>query len=179
MNIALIGMMGTMKTSVGKELAALTGLDFADSDDEFVRTEGASIAAVFQTKGERYFRARETEIVMALARREGTVISCGGGVPLRRENVKALRSSCVVVQLTATPERIRDRTAADGARPLLSGGGLARIKTLCAERKAFYEAACDFTVDTTDLTPREAAAQIVALLAARGAGPTATDNKTI
>lgn len=168
MNIALIGMMGTMKTSVGKELAALTGMEFADSDDEFVRAEGASIAEVFRTKGERYFRARETETVMALARRENTVVSCGGGVPLRRENVKALRSSCTVVLLTATPERIFERTAGDKARPLLSGGGLARIKTLCAERKAFYEAACDLTLDTTDLTPREAAARIAELLAARG-----------
>lgn len=161
MNIALIGMMGTMKTSVGKALAAATGMAFADSDEEFVREEGTTIAATFAERGEDYFRVRETDIVKRLASRVDTVISCGGGVPLKRENVEALRATATVVLLTASPERIFERTSCDDTRPLLCGGGLERIKSLCAERQPFYESAADFTVDTTDLLPGEAAELIV------------------
>ena len=161
MNIALIGMMGTMKTSVGKALAELTGMAFADSDDEFVREEGKSIADVFAAKGEEYFRERESGIIKRLAAGDNKVISCGGGVPLRRENVAALRATSVVVLLTATPERILERTSGDSSRPLLSGGGLDRIKSLCAARETFYKEAADFEIDTTDLVPGEVSRLIV------------------
>lgn len=161
MNIALIGMMGTMKTSVGKALAAMTGMTFTDSDDEFVREEGNTIANAFETKGEEYFRACETEIIKRLAAADGAVISCGGGVPLRKENTEALRATSVVVLLTATPERILERTSGDNSRPLLGDGGIERIKELCAKREACYKNASDFEVDTTDLIPDDVARIII------------------
>lgn len=161
MNIALIGMMGTMKSSVGKELAKLTGMTLFDSDDEFVSEEGCSISDAFARKGEPYFRERERAIVKRLASEHNAIISCGGGVPLNSENVTALRASCVVVLLTATPECIFERTSGNSSRPLLAGGGLDRIKALCAERERFYAAAADIAVDTTARTPEPVAREII------------------
>lgn len=160
MNIALIGMPGTMKTSVGKILAKTSGLRFRDTDDIFVREEKKTIAEVFQTKGEAYFREREAEIVRRVASETNVVISCGGGAVLREENVRALRASCTVVLLTATAECIAARTSENNARPLLRNGGIERIRALCAERAPAYASAADFVVDTTDLLPDFLATEI-------------------
>lgn len=152
MNIALIGMPGCMKTTVGKRLAALTGMTFVDTDEEFVRREGSAINRVFAEKGEAYFRACECDIVKEVCALDGRIISCGGGTPLNAECRKAL-GSCFVVRLTATAECIAARTGGDDTRPLLSGGGIERIKKLMAEREEYYAACADITVDTTDKDP--------------------------
>ncbi len=166
MNIALIGMMGTMKTSVGKALAKKTGMRFFDTDAEFVRREGRSISDAFAEDGEEYFREKEREIVGYAATLDNTVVSCGGGAPLARENAETLKRSCTVVLLTATAEKILERTSGS-SRPLLQGGGIERIRTLLRERRDKYEAAADFTVDTTDILPETAADIIIRILHSR------------
>ncbi len=167
MNIALIGMPGTMKTSVGKALSEMTGMRFIDTDEEFEREEGRKISEVFATDGEEYFRARETETVKRVAAENGCVISCGGGVVLREENVDALRSGCAIVLLTATAECIFERTSHSLARPLLAGGGFDRIKRMTAERAGAYEAAAQYVFDTTDRVPRDIAEEITEKLGLR------------
>lgn len=163
MNVALIGMPGTMKTTVGKALARLTGLTFTDSDDEFEREEGRTVADTFASCGEEYFRTRETEIIKRLASRDGLIISCGGGVPMREENVKALSARCVVVLLTATPEQIFERTGGRADRPLLAGGGVERVRELWEKRRDAYERAARLTLDTTSLSPEAAAEKIIGM----------------
>ncbi|MBQ7226947.1 MAG: shikimate kinase [Clostridia bacterium] len=152
-NIALIGMMGTMKTSIGKLLAERTGKTFLDTDEMYEKAEGRTISETFDTDGEAYFRLKETEIVKKASSELNAVISCGGGVPLKSENVEALRASSIVVLLTATPECILKRTSVNDDRPLLRGGDLERIKKICADRKKAYESSADVSIDTTDKTP--------------------------
>ena len=159
MNIALIGMLGCMKTTVGKRLALLTGMDFVDTDAEFVRREGADISRTFAEKGEAYFRERERDIVKEVCAGDGKVISCGGGTPMNAECRSAL-AACYVVRLTATAECIAKRTCSDDTRPLLAGGGIGRIKQLMTEREGCYSACADLTVDTTDKDPDDIAAFI-------------------
>ena len=163
-NIALIGMMGTMKTSVGKRLAEKLGMTFVDTDAVFEREEGASIKDTFACKGEAYFRDCETAVLATACSGNGCVISCGGGVPLKEENVGILRRGAVVVLLTASPEKIYERTCGDDSRPLLCGGGPERVRLLCEQRWAAYERAADLTVDTTSADPDAAADEIIARL---------------
>ncbi len=164
MNIALIGMMGTMKTSVGKVLAKKTNMRFLDTDAEYVKRSRMSINETFERKGEAFFREEERKIVKDAATESKAVIACGGGVPLDERNISALKASSKIVLLTATAERIYERTANNTSRPLLKNGGLERIKTLMAERKNAYESAADITVDTTDMLPEAVADRIIGIL---------------
>lgn len=162
MNIGLTGMPGTMKSTVGKELASLLGMPLVDTDEEFEREEGRKISDVFADRGEAYFRAREKEIVSRVCSGDGKVISFGGGVPIAEENRDIVRRTCFSVRLTAAPERIAERCSGDGSRPLLKGDVEANVRRLAAEREPYYADVAHFTVDTTDISPREAARIIAA-----------------
>ena len=165
-NIFLVGMMGTMKTSIGKLLAQTLSMTFIDTDDEFEKEYRRRISEVFALEGEEYFRRRETEVVKRSAKSKNAVISCGGGVPLRDENVTAIKETGVIVLLTATPECILRRTHGSD-RPLLKGGDLERIKFILAERKDRYESCADIKIDTTDLTPDQCVPKIIEILEKR------------
>ena len=163
MNVALIGMPGCMKTTVGKRLAALTGMKFADTDEMFEAREGSPISRVFAEKGESYFREKERGIVEEVCRGDGQVISCGGGAPLCAE-CRAALSSCYVVRLTATADCITERTCGNDSRPLLAGGGKERVERMMAEREKYYAECADLTVDTTDGDPETLARAIAEAL---------------
>lgn len=170
MNIGLIGMPGTMKSTVGRELASMTGMELMDTDEIFEREEGASISDTFDSKGEAYFRRREKEIAERVCGGNGRIISFGGGTPVAECNRAVISRTCFVVRLTASPERIAERCSGDGSRPLLAGDVLANVRRLEAEREPYYSACSDITVDTTDLSPREAAEIILAEAAKRSGG---------
>ena len=162
MNIGLIGMPGTMKSSVGKALSALTGMPLVDTDEEFEREEGRSISDVFETDGEAYFRARERAIVARVCGGDGAVISFGGGAPLDAGSRAEMKRGCLTVLLTATPECIAERCSHSDARPLLRGDMIGRVRRLLAERADVYAECADVTVDTTGIKPEEAAEEIAA-----------------
>lgn len=150
MNIALIGMMGAGKTTVGKALAKELGFLFVDTDEEIVRAHG-EIAQIFSLKGEEYFRGLESELVKTLAKKDGLVISTGGGLPLLEENRRLLKMNGFIVYLRASAETIEKRLRTDCTRPLLQSEGLSLYETiegLLAVRKGIYEAFADITVDT-------------------------------
>ena len=113
MNIGLTGMPGTMKSTVGRELARLTGMELVDTDEVFEREDGDSISSTFERKGEEYFRAREREIVARECASEGRIISFGGGAPLSEENRAVIKRTCFCVRLTATPEASDGDAGAD------------------------------------------------------------------
>jgi shikimate dehydrogenase len=98
-NIVLIGMPGAGKSSIGRAVAAATGRDFIDTDEEIVANEGASIPTIFEEKGEKYFREREIFAVGEAGKLSGKVISTGGGAVLNRENYYALKQNSVVIYL--------------------------------------------------------------------------------
>lgn len=163
-NIALIGFMGTGKTSVGKKLAQDLGYVFVDTDQEVERVTGLTVAGIFKKHGEIRFRSEESLALKRLLKAEGQVIATGGGIVLKPENVELLKEKTFVVALTARPEVIYQRVEKRGTRPLLKGGDLMeRITQLMEERKDAYNFA-NLVVDTSELTPRAIADRIAQAL---------------
>ena len=120
-NLILIGFMGAGKTTVGKLLAREKGLQFVDTDDRIVAEQKQSIPDIFSKYGESFFRDLETDLLRRM--KEDTrhsVISVGGGMPVREENRKLLRALGCVIYLTAEKETILGRVKSDGSRPMLS-----------------------------------------------------------
>jgi shikimate kinase len=169
MNIALIGYRGTGKSEVARQLALRLGWDWVDSDAEVELKAGKSIAAIFADDGELAFRDLEATVLAKLIQRDRAVIALGGGVVVRPANQSLLRQVTKVVWLTAEPETIARRLAADAAtalrRPnLTAAGGLEEIRRLLAERTPLYRELGDFEIDTENKSPAEVAAEIQAMI---------------
>lgn len=149
----LIGFMGAGKTSVSQCLGQLLHRTVVEMDQCIAEQEGMSIPEIFAQKGEAYFRACETALLEGFSNGEPCVVSCGGGVPMREENVAAMRRSGTVVLLTARPEVILERVRDDHNRPLLAGHkDIPYIMDLMEQRRPKYEAAADLIIDTSDRT---------------------------
>jgi shikimate kinase len=118
-NIALIGFMGTGKTSVGRLVADQLHFDFLDTDDVIQTQRGLSVTEIFSTDGEPAFRKLEQKLVAELAGRTKTVIATGGGLPTNPENLASLKTHALVVCLWASPENIWERVKNQTHRPLL------------------------------------------------------------
>jgi shikimate kinase len=159
-NIALIGFMGTGKSSVGRILATQLGFDFIDTDALIEERTGKSVTDIFAQNGEAAFRQLERDVVMELSERKGTVISTGGGLAANVENLSALKETALVVCLWATPESIWERVRNQNHRPLLKDPDpLAKIRKLLAAREPFYRQA-DVLINT-DVRPLKEVAQQV------------------
>jgi shikimate kinase len=159
--------MGTGKTSAGKLAAKKLDLKYVDADEEIEKKAGITVSEIFSNFGEPYFRDLETKTIKEISKRDGQVISCGGGAVLRDENIKNLKASGIVVCLSASPEAIFERIKHETHRPLLQvPDPKKRIKELLAERAPHY-AKADETIDTTNLTVALAAAKIIELVKAR------------
>src|SRR6516162_8035344 len=102
-NLALIGFMGTGKTSAGRLVAESLHFEFLDTDELIQARTGRAIADIFANNGEPAFRALEREVVGELAARAKTVISTGGGLPANTENLASLKTHALVVCLWASP----------------------------------------------------------------------------
>ena len=159
-NIALIGFMGTGKTSVGRLLAEQLHFEFLDTDELIQTQTGQTIADIFAQDGEPAFRAQERRVVEALATRQNTVISTGGGLPTNAENLAALKQHALVVCLWAGPDKIWERVRNQSHRPLLHDADpQQKIRDLLAARTPFYRQA-DVLVNTDQRSVREVAQQI-------------------
>ena len=161
--------MGTGKTVVGRALAQRTGRELVDTDAVITERAGP-IPEIFDRLGEDEFRRLEREAVRELAGRTGLVVATGGGTMLDSANRAALAVTSDVVCLTAGIDDIVERVSAGGGsarRPLLAGGGSgedlrARVEALLAERAEGY--ARFPQVDTTGLSPSEAAGAVLAVI---------------
>ena len=108
-----------------------------------------SIPDIFATYGEEYFRNLETNLLKELQTGKNCIISCGGGVALREENVVEMKKNGRVVLLTASPETIYDRVKDSNDRPLLrDNNNVEFIADLMEKRKEKYEAAADVVIQT-------------------------------
>ena len=166
MNVVLCGMMGVGKTTIGAYLAQVLGFCQVDTDDLIVKKYG-DISTIFERRGEEYFRAIETEIVRALVQEGGLVISVGGGLVLKEENVSLLKKNGKIVYLRAEAETLAARLSGDMERPLLKAGNgtlLEKIEKLLAVRESTYQEVADFTIDIDGKTPEEIAGEIMAIL---------------
>jgi len=164
-NIVLIGMRGSGKTTVGKLLAANLGMDFTDSDDIIVRQAGISIAELVKSHGWEAFREREAAAVRELASRDNTVIGTGGGVITREENITALRKRGKIIWLEADIDTLLGRLGDSGDRPSLTGKPFAEdLRTVLAARYPVYLKTADFSVSTAGREPATVARLIAEFL---------------
>ena len=160
-NLALIGFMGTGKTSVGRLVAEALHFDFVDTDEQIQAKTGRMISEIFATDGEAAFRALEREAVGELSKHKRVVISTGGGLPTNPENLAELKRHALVICLWSSPEKIWDRVRHQTHRPLLLDPDPQRkIRELLATREPFYKQA-DILINTDIRTMREVAQQVV------------------
>ena len=147
--IALVGMPGSGKSTVGRHLARLLGWRFIDSDHEIERQIGGSIRAYFEQHGEADFRELEQQTLAALCQHTNSVLATGGGAVLREANREALKSGCEVIYLRSSPEELFRRLRHDTQRPLLQvKDPLKRLRELYRERDPLYRDAADFVIET-------------------------------
>jgi shikimate kinase len=138
-NLYLIGFMGVGKSVVGRALARALRMRFIDSDNAIEQAAGRPIARIFKEDGEAAFRALERAFIEQGHPEEGTVVSCGGGLPVQPGMSELLRDKGVVVCLFANPRTILRRTVGNPKRPLLDvPDPEARIRALLAEREPVY-----------------------------------------
>jgi shikimate kinase len=160
-NIALIGFMGTGKTSVGRLVAEQLHFEYLDTDEVIQTSTGRSITDIFTKDGEPAFRALEEKVVEELGHRAKTVISTGGGLPLNPKNLTSLKMHALVVSLWSSPEKIWERVRHQSHRPLLHDENpQAKIRELLAARTPFYKQA-DVLLNTELRSIREVAQQVI------------------
>jgi shikimate kinase len=160
-NIALIGFMGTGKSSVGRLLADQLHFEFLDTDELVESRAGKCVSEIFSSEGEAAFRKHEQEVVAGLARRQRAIIATGGGVGANAGHLASLKEHALVVCLWASPERIWDRVRGQTHRPLLKDPDpLAKIRQLLAAREACYKQA-DVVMNTEARSLTEVAQQVV------------------
>jgi shikimate kinase len=160
-NIALIGFMGTGKTSVGRLVAEQLHFEYLDTDEVIQASTGRSITEIFTRDGEPAFRALEEKVVEELASRAKTVIATGGGLPVNPNNLARLKTHALVVSLWSSPEKIWERVRHQTHRPLLHDENpQAKIRELLATREPFYKQA-DVLLNTDLRSLREVAQQVV------------------
>lgn len=152
-NIILIGFMGSGKSAVGRKLARDMNYRFADTDQIIEETEGMKIKDIFEKHGEEHFRDLETKLLKSLLEKtRRTVLSTGGGMPVREENAGLLRSMGKVFYLKTSKETIIGRLHGDESRPLLKGNLDEKAERLLKSREPIYERAADITINTDGKT---------------------------
>ena len=160
-NLALVGFMGSGKSSVGRLAADVLHFTFLDTDHVIEARAGKPITDIFAQDGEPVFRQWERRIVEELTRRDKTVIATGGGLPADAANLASLKTHALVVCLWASPEAIWERVRGHDHRPLLNEADpVTKIRELLAVREPYYRQA-DVLVNTEMRSPREVAQHVV------------------
>ena len=150
-NIILIGPMGAGKTTVGRQLAKRTRMDFVDSDHTIEERCGVSISTIFDIEGEEGFRKRESKMLNELCQRSGIILATGGGAVMTEENRILLRKSGYVVYLKTSIDTQLARTQKNTNRPLLENvDPEVKLRELMDERGQLYEQEADLIVTSGD-----------------------------
>ncbi len=146
--IALIGLPGSGKSTVGRQLARRLQLPFTDSDQVIEQRLGCPIREYFEREGEERFRDIEEQVIDELTQQPG-VLSTGGGAVLRAANRERLRTRGKVVYLKSSPEELYRRLRHDTQRPLLQvSDPLQRLRDLHAARDPLYRETAHFVIET-------------------------------
>ncbi len=149
MIIALVGMPGCGKSTVGRHLARQLGLNLADSDHAIEQRIGMPIRSFFEREGEAAFRDLEQQVIAELLAGDELVLATGGGAVLREANRRALRRHAHVFYLRSTPEDLARRLRHDSRRPLLQvADPLRRLRELFRERDPLYRQTAHYVIET-------------------------------
>ena len=149
MIIGLIGLPGSGKSTVGRNLARRLDLPFNDSDHVIEQRIGCSIRDYFDRQGEQAFRDIEESVIRELTEAGSGVLATGGGAVLRETNRNRLHAAGHVIYLNSSPEEVFRRLRHDGKRPLLQvDDPLGRLRTLHAERDPLYRDTAHFVIET-------------------------------
>ncbi len=147
--IGLVGLPGSGKSTVGRQLARRLQLPFFDSDQVIEQQLGCSIREFFEREGEDRFRDIEESVIDRLTQIPAGVVSTGGGVVLRAANRQRLHERCQVVYLNSSPDELFRRLRHDVNRPLLQvADPLARLRDLHVQRDPLYRETAHFIVET-------------------------------
>ena len=166
MNIFLIGYRCTGKTTIGKSIAAAIDWSFVDADTMLVGECGKPIKEIVDTEGWEAFRRMERSTLKQICTEDRQVVATGGGVVLDKANIKAMKTSGMVIWLGATAETIQKRMLQDkntgNFRPALTDKGrMEEIEDMLLKRNPYYESACDFSIHTDDVPVNEISAIII------------------
>lgn len=161
-NIFLIGFMGSGKSTISSYLNKNFNMEVVEMDEILAKRENMTISEIFKTKGEEYFREKETSLLKEISLKENVVVSCGGGVATRDVNILEMRKSGVVVLLSAKPETILKRVESSNDRPLLEGNkNVEFISDLLEKRREMYLKAADIIVKTDNKSAEEISNEIL------------------
>jgi len=169
MNIVLIGMRGSGKTTVGKLLAEKLGKKFIEMDELIAQRVGHGIPEIVAQYGWGKFREAEAEITREVAELDNVVNATGGGVVTREENVRELKRKGKLVWLKADIDTLLRRIGDNQSRPSLTGKPPQEDPAVVlAERTPIYQRCADVTIDTEDKSPEEVAEAIARVYSERG-----------
>lgn len=165
-NIVFIGFMASGKTTIGQALAEKKGYSFIDTDKWISNKMNAPISEIFDKKGEDYFRQLETKTIKKLSKSlDNTIISTGGGLSIKKENVPYLKNMGTVVFLKVSKETVISRLGKNKERPLLaSENPEEKIETLLKERNPIYEQVADVIIDTNNKSVKELVDEVIKTL---------------
>ena len=165
--VALIGLMGAGKTTLGRYFAKSLLVDFIDSDDEIVKRAGISIPEIFELSGEEKFRDIEQRVIADILKGSPVILSTGGGAFISPKTREILSDKSVTIWLRADPEILLSRMDNFHNRPLLAKGDpLLTLNNLSNERERHYEQA-DVIIDTNKLSAKRALRKLISALEER------------
>jgi shikimate kinase len=166
-SIVLVGMMGSGKSSIGRRLATRLGLPFVDADAEIEKAADMTIAEIFATHGEPYFRAGEVRVIARLLEGGPQVLATGGGAFMSPDTRATIRAKGISVWLRATLDVLGRRIKRRSDRPLLKNSDpIDTLRRLIEERYPVY-AEADLTVESRDVPHDTIVDEIVAGLRSR------------
>lgn len=164
--IALVGLMGVGKSSVGRRLASALGLPFRDADSEVEAAAGQSIAEIFSALGEPAFRDGERRVIARLLEGPPHVLATGGGAFMNEETRALIKERAVSVWLKADLDVLARRVGRKDSRPLLAGKDPLDVLRAQAEARYPAYAEADLSVETGDAAHHVTVAQVIEALSA-------------
>ncbi|MDD3237857.1 MAG: shikimate kinase [Candidatus Gastranaerophilales bacterium] len=171
-NIVLVGMMGSGKTTVANSISAYSDYAFIDIDKEIVNLENQSINDIFadKEKGEKYFRDMETKIakkIISYKHLGKFVISTGGGILERDENLEILKKNGVVFYLKTDVDELLKRLEGDTSRPLLNGENLKKKLLMLIEKREQNYKNANYIIETSGKEVSQIVVEILGIMNAR------------
>jgi len=165
-NLFLIGMMGSWKSTVGRKLAETMNMDFIDTDEAIEEVTEMKIFNIFNEFGEDKFRDMEAAFFGEKAKQTGHVFSTGGGIVLKAENRKIIKTRGITFFLHASIEILAKRINNTTKRPLLTGTDNleGRLQEIWKNRNKYYKDCAHHIINTDDMTPLQVMDEILTLL---------------